>query len=144
MCWCRILVVVFFIVFLLRIRHPPISTRTDTLFPDPTLFRSLEGAELRDRHGEEILGVARIKPRHGNPSGLRQRHRRCGRDRRRDGEPALMPYLVPGLEDPERAGLVPAQTGIEVAGDGRAVVEGSELGRSEEHTSELQSLMRLS
>src|SRR3546814_9675153 len=83
------------------------------------------GAELRDRHGEEILGVARIKPRHGNPSGLRQRHRRCGRDRRRDGEPALMPYLVPGLEDPERAGLVPAQ-------------------RSEEHTSELQSLMRIS
>src|SRR3546814_12883481 len=39
-----------------------------------------------------------------------------------------MPYLVPGLEDPERAGLVPAQTGIEVAVDGRAVVEGSELG----------------
>src|SRR3546814_2840893 len=39
-----------------------------------------------------------------------------------------MPCLVPGLGEPERAGLVPAQTGIEVAGDGRAVVEGSELG----------------
>src|SRR3546814_16561882 len=37
------------------IRLPPRSTRTDTLFPDPTLFRSLieRGAELR--RGERVL-----------------------------------------------------------------------------------------
>src|SRR3546814_16701582 len=29
-----------FFVFVLRIRRPPRSTRTDTLFPDTTLFRS--------------------------------------------------------------------------------------------------------
>src|SRR3546814_16955539 len=28
------------LMFLLMIRRPPRSTRTDTLFPDPTLFRS--------------------------------------------------------------------------------------------------------
>src|SRR3546814_4792319 len=31
----------FFSVFVLRIRRPPRSTRTDTLFPYTTLFRSL-------------------------------------------------------------------------------------------------------
>src|SRR3546814_14844122 len=31
------------LVFFLMIRLPPISTRTDTLFPDTTLFRSLLG-----------------------------------------------------------------------------------------------------
>src|SRR3546814_15974180 len=31
----------FFFVFFLLIRRPPSSTRTDTLFPYPTLFRSL-------------------------------------------------------------------------------------------------------
>src|SRR3546814_8527497 len=30
------------------IRRPPRSTRTDTLFPDTTLFRSLQGALLRE------------------------------------------------------------------------------------------------
>src|SRR3546814_14938224 len=33
-----IILVIFF--FFLRIRRPPRSTRTDTLFPDTTLFRS--------------------------------------------------------------------------------------------------------
>src|SRR3546814_12710702 len=31
-----------FIIFFLMIRRPPISTRTDTLFPYTTLFRSVE------------------------------------------------------------------------------------------------------
>src|SRR3546814_18385999 len=31
------------VFFSLRIRRPPRSTRTDTLFPYPTLFRSLAG-----------------------------------------------------------------------------------------------------
>src|SRR3546814_4043119 len=35
-------------VFFLMIRRPPRSTRTNTLFPYTTLFRSLHGVELRD------------------------------------------------------------------------------------------------
>src|SRR3546814_14988783 len=35
------------ILFFLMVRHPPRSTRTDTLFPHTTLFRSDDGAEGR-------------------------------------------------------------------------------------------------
>src|SRR3546814_2712036 len=75
--------------FFLMIRRPPRSTRTDTLFPDTTLFRSDQGA-LRP-----------VEPPRRDP---------CGR-------------------------ALPAGT---QAADDRLV------GRSEEHTSELQSLMRIS
>src|SRR3546814_13608701 len=73
-----------FVIFFLMIRRPPRSTRTDTLFPYTTLFRS--------RHGPEPAAVRVPEPRRGG-AGRRQR----------------------------RAAL-----------------------RSEEHTSELQSLMRIS
>src|SRR3546814_14861601 len=79
----------FLLFFFLMIRRPPRSTRTDTLFPYTTLFRSVGGAgEQRHRERRACLCL--------------QRHRvRRGRDRH----------------------------GIR---------------RSEEHTSELQSLMRIS
>src|SRR3546814_5543497 len=37
----------FFCFFFLMIRRPPRSTRTDTLFPYTTLFRSQDGAEFQ-------------------------------------------------------------------------------------------------
>src|SRR5881396_996021 len=37
---------IFFIIFFLRIRRPPRSTRYETLFPYTTLFRSLESAAI--------------------------------------------------------------------------------------------------
>src|SRR3546814_2699207 len=36
---------VYYYIFFLRIRRPPRSTRTDTLFPYTTLFRSLKPAQ---------------------------------------------------------------------------------------------------
>src|SRR3546814_19370235 len=75
-------------IFFLMIRRPPRSTRTDTLFPYTTLFRS-----------------AAPRPRR---NGLRRRR------------PARFPAGRPAAS-PEPA-----------------------RGRSEEHTSELQSLMRIS
>src|SRR3546814_1926098 len=52
-----------FYFFFLRIRRPPRSTRTDTLFPYTTLFRSLLdflGPEDGDRHRHilQALGAA--------------------------------------------------------------------------------------
>src|SRR3546814_14819611 len=79
-----------FIIFFLMILRPPRSTRTDTLFPYTTLFRS-------DR--ARILAVGEGEPR------LRRAARRRG------------------------------DAGDDFAGHAR---------RSEEHTSELQSLMRIS
>src|SRR3546814_1047779 len=81
----------FIVCFFLMIRRPPRSTRTDTLFPYTTLFRS---AHLAQSAGD-IVGIGQ----------------RCGS--RSDGF-ALLDNAKPS----ER--------------------------RSEEHTSELQSLMRIS
>src|SRR3546814_2864703 len=79
------------------IRRPPRSTRTDTLFPYTTLFRSHQ--------------------RHHLPVEGRQDARQCDGGARRGDEGAF-------------------------SGDGGRGRRG--LCRSEEHTSELQSLMRIS
>src|SRR3546814_2515792 len=88
------------------IRRPPRSTRTDTLFPYTTLFRSA-GAGAGG-------GRARRNYRLRRPKVLpdRARRARCGRS------------WAPGKPDRGAGGRNP--------------------GRSEEHTSELQSLMRIS
>src|SRR3546814_5878567 len=83
-------------------RRPPRSTRTDTLFPYTTLFRSTAAAHRPDRYSDV------------------PRHRLFGRADGNDGgrqHDDLHAQMGPG------------------AGDGD---------RSEEHTSELQSLMRIS
>src|SRR3546814_3457080 len=72
------------------IRRPPRSTRTDTLFPYTTLFRS--PGDVATRNAESLTLIARLLARGGHSEELRNE-----------------------LE-----------------------------GRSEEHTSELQSLMRIS
>src|SRR3546814_15039545 len=47
-----------FFFFFLMIRRPPRSTRTDTLFPYTTLFRS----DLRRAAGDDDLGVGVLAP----------------------------------------------------------------------------------
>src|SRR3546814_18970187 len=84
--------ILFLFVFFLMIRQPPRSTRTDTLFPYTTLFRSPDG----------------------RPGGRREAG--CASYRAQSG------MMSPS---------------ISVSMGGRKM-------RSEEHTSELQSLMRIS
>src|SRR3546814_1677743 len=90
------------------IRRPPRSTRTDTLFPYTTLFRS------------EILGVAA----HGFGGGIV-----VGKFIVADHEAAIDRFEMP---------FDGARHGAE------ALAAVGRRGRSEEHTSELQSLMRIS
>src|SRR3546814_4178107 len=89
------------------IRRPPRSTRTDTLFPYTTLFRS------KQRKGRRALA---------------------------DLGSALTHYSDPILQKPD-ASLIP---GIAQAVIWLAVSRHEIIIRSEEHTSELQSLMRIS
>src|SRR3546814_20485651 len=96
-----------FLLFCLMIRRPPRSTRTDTLFPYTTLFRSDHDAA--DRIPRRAFRAQEAV--HGRRLGIHG-----GLDAVRDGN------------DPDRNGPVPAHAGR----------------RSEEHTSELQSLMRIS
>src|SRR3546814_2184102 len=84
-------------LFFLMIRRPPRSTRTDTLFPYTTLFRSAQ---------TEVPAVARLL------------------------DPAHPALAASRLHDE-----------IEAVTIGESSGTGS---RSEEHTSELQSLMRIS
>src|SRR3546814_9242300 len=111
------------------IRHPPRSTRTDTRFPYTTLFRSSypDVHRLSPRHGEKVHLV-------GNPV--------------RDEVLALRDQPFPALTEDgvfrilvtggsQGATILPS-----VVPDGLAMLP--EHFRSEEHTSELQSLMRIS
>src|SRR3546814_11308792 len=94
--------------FCLMIRRPPRSTRTDTLFPYTTRFRS-EGLD--------------DKPDLEHPLAWRPCRRQCGDQ----GGDRLHHHR------PRRGGGEDRYAGPHGAG-----------GRSEEHTSELQSLMRIS
>src|SRR3546814_16149519 len=49
---------IYVCVFLLMLRRPPRSTRTDTLFPYTTLFRSPEAVRLNGRKGFNVLSFA--------------------------------------------------------------------------------------
>src|SRR3546814_4822161 len=118
------------------IRRPPRSTRTDTLFPYTTLFRS-------DRPPQPGQPVRRCRPHREDPAQQRGRRGAGGRTGRppwphvHRGHP-LGPRRLPRLRDGagQRPPRLPARRGR-----GR---EGTAPGRSEEHTSELQSLMRIS
>src|SRR3546814_4506864 len=78
------------------IRRPPRSTRTDTLFPYTTLFRSIRNEGTIKRYNNLIVTAQKFKERYINTE-----------------------YRMIGVESLTQ-------------------------GRSEEHTSELQSLMRIS
>src|SRR3546814_4396660 len=99
------------------LRRAPRSTRTDTLFPYTTLFRSISGIFT------EVV---------------------CAPDADADARAVFakkknLRLLLPGeLPDPARGGLVMKT----IAGGWLA--QARDNGRAEEHTSELQSLMRRS
>src|SRR3546814_8419921 len=102
----------FFAFFFLMLRRPPRSTRTDTLFPYTTLFRSVA-------HSRSSV------PRGGGAAGAGGA-----------GDPARRPAL-PRWGRPARGCAGHPPRGLRRCAAGPP-------GRSEEHTSELQSLMRIS
>src|SRR3546814_1276774 len=85
------------------IRRPPRSTRTDTLFPYTTLFRSHITQDIQDHSIEKNCQIVYV-------------------------------YFVPIYQFQK----------IQPLRFSSSIVPMPEYGRSEEHTSELQSLMRIS
>src|SRR3546814_4790440 len=109
------------------IRRPPRSTRTDTLFPYTTLFRSLDADLVKLPH------PALLRPLVAKHRALvielgRQALRQAAGDQ--------------GAAD--AGGTLGAQRQLFAAAVGEAVHILGDHVRSEEHTSELQSLMRIS
>src|SRR3546814_8123678 len=109
------------------IRRPPRSTRTDTLIPYTPLFRSAEHAHIQGKliehekehtqqNADENLAADTAAPSLHEP------------DRRGDGHHDQQRKRIGDLA-PKRDDLA---LGLQI------------IGRSEEHTSELQSLLRIS
>src|SRR3546814_10737530 len=105
------------------IRRPPRSTRTDTLFPYTTLVRS---SQARQQERRVIHDQVRADC---STCGAAFAIFGCG-------------YRNGGEDDPRRAGEKPVAWGAYRNPRFRQLQP--ELSRSEEHTSELQSLMRIS
>src|SRR3546814_2929899 len=112
------------------IRRPPRSTRTDTLFPDTTLFRSVA-------HWLALLADGLGRTPHGSPA-----------------VPLLFARAAGWLDDEDwqvRAVVADALVRNGQGADALVLLGADEQAlppvlvmRSEEHTSELQSLMRIS
>src|SRR3546814_2144878 len=100
------------------IRRPPRSTRTDTLFPYTTIFRSyICGTELRSDSGDRIINwPERLYDTHEWP----RQHYENGNTKNNETRRAYR-----GV--------------VRIVKKLRNIMD-----RSEEHTSELQSLMRIS
>src|SRR3546814_2674182 len=101
------------------IRRPPRSTRTDTLFPYPTLFRS----------GQEVNAGSAALFLSADKSFVAA------------GKKPASPHALPVAKEPR------SMRGGNVARKAHSATRWEKslsAGRSEEHTSELQSLMRIS
>src|SRR3546814_2045787 len=130
-------------MFFLMIRRPPRSTRTDTLFPYTTLFRS-----DRDHSG---LGLDRTAAGDGG-LGSETEVLRGDLDVELPHEAAQLvghrSQVLGGGEGVSRTGggvLSALRDPHHVRRDGAGAAGGVLHGaRSEEHTSELQSLLRIS
>src|SRR3546814_9610786 len=109
------------------IRRPPRSTRTDTLFPYTTLFRSPEARARAGRLLYEATG----------PRGVDWRAQRETFVAESDRFLALLEGVLPEVSWLDDAATLTYLHGT-VSGVRPPV------NRSEEHTSELQSLMRIS
>src|SRR3546814_8586599 len=108
------------------LRRPPRSTRTDTRFPYTTLFRSGEGRSPKPASASEFGIVG---------------HRRPILLRRRDIARAVhIPLRLHLLIEVQVKLSIDDRIGERVAG--REIA--ARHRRSEEHTSEIQSLMRIS
>src|SRR3546814_12963318 len=68
-----VVVYIFISFFFLMIRRPPRSTRTDTLFPYTTLFRSVQQqiSCWQNEHGEQRCGEHAADHWRGDPAHYR-------------------------------------------------------------------------
>src|SRR3546814_10613812 len=137
------------------VRRPPRSTRTDTPFPYTTLFRSVEfGVEIMDHRRLQLVERDAAGAHHlggmfvVDQRGQQMFERRIFMVTLRRGLQRIVQGLFEAFRK-GRHGLSPCRTSRgetsprAQGGDAAAGLQGKS-GRSEEHTSELQSLMRIS
>src|SRR3546814_4888244 len=124
------------------IPRPPRSTRTDTLLSNTTLFRSKRSA--RARRDDEIK--QQIKRVHDDSSGL-YGTRKVWHQMRREGATVAKCTIERLMRAMGLAGVRRGKTCVTTVSNPKAPCPLDKVNRefrSEEHTSELQSLMRIS
>src|SRR3546814_7325215 len=128
------------------IRRPPRSTRTDTLFPYTTLFRSL--SQLQERLGYRFANVALLERALTHPSVSVDRDHEGGHYERLEflGDRVLGLVVAESLfvRFPQEAEGLLARRLAKLVGKETLASVAEDLGRSEEHTHELTSIMRSS
>src|SRR3546814_2315326 len=128
--------------FFLKVSVPPRSNLTDTLFPYTTLFRSILKTQLIGDFGGRNSRVCQL------PLGMHELllvH---------DGDGSEAQEFLAGLTEPRGIHLqnltiiadlqIASDFPLDKAAKARDEIERRARHRSEEHTSELQSLMRIS
>src|SRR3546814_5952126 len=122
------------------VRRPPRSTRTDTLFPYTTLFRSPARLAAAELSGLRLSGL--------QPAGAHDRAGKCGASadlsRGKPRKPARGRNGRAGQGGTCALGHAHTFRAFRRAAAARRDCAGDRDQRSEEHTSELQSLMRIS
>src|SRR3546814_10860195 len=119
------------------LRRPPRSTRTDTLFPSTTLFRSpLEPIpEQAADHVPSEIPTGGVTADAANNFGVAA-----------NTTSATLAFVQVNAATPQTSQSVVsvAYASAQLVGDTNILAIGWNNARSEEHTSELQSLMRIS
>src|SRR3546814_1564404 len=108
--------------------RPPRYTRSDTLFPYTTLFRSAAHSLFARGSLEGGYGHPGARAHQSHPPGSAA-HLQADLDRRESGKAVSIDYCAAARH---------------VGRDYQRTAADRRTGRSEEHTSELQSLMRIS
>src|SRR3546814_2050729 len=122
-------------------RRPPRSTRPDKLFPYTTLFRSILDSGHADSRQIDTAILLRLHTFREHAATGRRQDRHAGQQGIGTGIVLKADHAAAGGH-----GRLTAVGGTKRAGgpDGELQIAHSGTDRSEEHTSELQSLMRIS
>src|SRR3546814_6390719 len=128
----------YMLFFFLMIRRPPRSTRTDTLFPYTTLFRSSGWRRWSGRKGLRARPAHKARKVKREP--LERRALLVRKGLKAKPEPPAPRVLPVRKAKP----VQPVRRGRRVRRERPAPRAHKARKRSEEHTSALQSLMRLS
>src|SRR3546814_6716929 len=124
--------------FFLMLQRPPRSTRTDTLFPYTTLFRSIDGSTTSCRNASTAAFSASFNPSVANLRLLLTalNSTLCG------AVSLLRNHRANIVSQKRKRGLPTSRTDASCRASpaSKSILQAAR--RSEEHTSELQSLMR--
>src|SRR3546814_6192271 len=130
------------------IRRPPISTRTDTLFPYTTLFRSLIAQDhfvdlLQIVLADFIATLLPLLPGWVDKDDSRDDRRNPDSGHESDHDNAHIHICsLAGASSPRISARYLQKMSALMPAMAKALRNTREVNRSEEHTSELQSLMR--